>query len=111
MESALRFVSDRDDARGLTLASRRELPSDSRPMAVLPAALHERATDVAVARLRDPTSLRAVAARMDRGHEPEIGSEVAWRFEAFDAVELCDEIIAIVVSIPRKQRSAATCLR
>lgn len=60
----LRFLRNREHTLGLALATFPKPDADGRTMAVLPARLYERATDVAVTRLGDLAVTSAVTTRM-----------------------------------------------
>ncbi|HNI45421.1 MAG TPA: hypothetical protein PK230_12045, partial [Chitinophagales bacterium] len=85
-EPSLSSIGDADDARGLPSPPLSQLSADAGSVTVLPTRLDQRATDVAVARLRDAPSSRLVRARVLRGHHAQVRRQLPWIVEALDAV-------------------------
>jgi len=91
VKSVLSFESDRDDGRGLPLASSVENEFGRCAVAVIPGSLNEKSPGVRVAGLGDGTPAFNVAGRMLRRNKAEVGHKSGWSGKSTDIIDLAEE--------------------
>lgn len=91
VKPVLSLESDRDDGRGLTLASSIENEFGSGAVAVIPGSLNKKSPGVRVAGLGDRTTALYIAGGMLRRNKSKVGHQAGWSSKATDIIDLAEQ--------------------